>query len=66
VAEERAAGQFVQSVLRELGEVVDTGDLSKLAALIYQVQMAAYSPPDEDPRWKYDDAPFAPLTKPLS
>ncbi len=65
-AGEEPAEQFVQSLLRELGEVVDTGDLSKLFDLIYEAQLAAYSPPDEDPRWKYDDAPFTPLPKPLS
>ena len=65
-APEEAAEQFIQSVLRELGEVSNTGDLSTLFDLIYQAQLAAYSPPGEDPRWKYDDAPFAPLTKPLS
>lgn len=65
-APEEAAEKFLQSLLQELGEVVDTGDLSNLFKLIYEGQLAAYSPPDEDPRWKYDDAPFAPLTKPLS
>lgn len=65
-APEEAAEQFLQSALRELGNVVDTGDLSTLFDLIYRAQLAAYSPPDEDPRWKCDDAPFAPLKKPLS
>lgn len=63
---EEAAEQFLQSVLRELGNMSDTGDPAPLFDLIYQAQLAAYSPPDEDPHWKYDDAPFAPLTKPLS
>ena len=65
-APEEAAEDFLQSLLRELGEVVDTGDLSNLFKLIYEGQLAAYSPPDEDPRWRYDDSPFAQLNKPLS
>ena len=65
-AGEEAADQFLQDLLREIGEVVDTGDLSALFNLIYEGQLAAYSPPDEDPRWKYDDGPFTPLKKPLS
>lgn len=63
---EEAAERFLQSLLRELGEVVDTGDLSSLFDLIYEAQLAGYSPPDEETRWKYEDAPFAPLKKPLS
>ena len=65
-APEEDAENFIQAVFGELGEVVDTGDLSKLFDLIYRAQLAAYSPPDEDPRWKYDDSPFARLSKPLS
>lgn len=65
-APEEDAEQFLQSLLRELGEVVDTGDLSTLFDMIYRAQLAAYSPPDEDSRWKYDDAPFASLSKPIS
>jgi hypothetical protein len=65
-APEDAAESFIQSLFRELGEVVDTGDLSQLFRLIYEGQLAAYSPPDEEPRWKYDDAPFTTLSKPLS
>lgn len=63
---EEAAENLVQAMLREIGEVIDTGDLSSLFKLIYDAQLAAYSPPDEDPHWKYDDAPFVPLPKPLS
>lgn len=63
---EESAEHFIQSLLRELGEIVDTGDLSKLFTLIYEAQLAAYSPPGEETRWKYDDAPFTPLPKPLS
>ncbi len=65
-AREEDAEKYLQDLLRELGEVVDTGDLSQLLDITYEAQLAANSPPDEDPRWKYDDAPFATLTKPLS
>lgn len=65
-APEEAAETYIQDLLRELGEVVDTGDLSKLFEITYEAQLEANSPPGEDPRWKYDDAPFATLSKPLS
>ncbi len=65
-AGEEAAEHFIQNLLRELGEVVDTGDLSTLFNMIYEAQLAAYSPPDEETRWKYDEPLFAPLPKPLS
>lgn len=63
---EESAEQFLQSLMGKLGEVVDDGNLQQVFDLIYETQLAAYSPPDEDPRWKYDDAPFAKLSKPLS
>ncbi len=65
-APEEASERYLQSLLKELGEVVDTGDLSTLFEMTYEAQLAAYSPPDEETRWKYEDTPFAPLTKPLS
>ncbi len=65
-AGEESAEQFIQELLAELGEVVDTGDLSTLFNMIYEGQLAAYSPPGEETRWQYDDAPFAKLSKPLS
>jgi hypothetical protein len=65
-APEEAAEQFLQSLMAKLGETVDDGRLERIFDLIYEGQLAAYSPPDEDPRWKYDDSPFAPLTKPVS
>jgi hypothetical protein len=63
---EADAEVFVQSLLRELGNAMDTGDVSALSELVYLAQLAAYSPPNEEHRWKYDDAPFATLKKPLS
>jgi D-proline reductase (dithiol) PrdB len=63
---EADAEVFVQSLLRELGNAMDTGDVSALSELVYREQLATYSPPDEEHRWKYDDAPFAPMKKPLS
>ena len=65
-AGEEVAEQFVQDLFAELGNVVDTGDLSKMFELMYEAQLAGNSPPGEDPRWKYNDAPFTPLSKPLS
>jgi len=63
---EDAAEAFLQSVLTQLGEVVDTGDPASLLSLIYEAQLAAYSPPDEETAWKYDDAPFSTPQKPLT
>ncbi len=65
-AAEADAEDYIQSLLQELGEVSDTGDLSKFFEMTYEAQLAANSPPGEDPRWKYEDAPFTPLSKPLS
>lgn len=65
-AGEEASEQFIQALFKEIGEVVDTGNLSTLFNIIYRAQLAAYSPPGEVLRWTYDDAPFAPLSKPLS
>ncbi len=63
---EEAAEGFLQSVFHELGNIVDSGDTSPLFRLIYEAQLAAYSPPDEEVDWTYEDAPFTPLKKPLS
>ena len=63
---EEAAEEFVQSLLRALGETADDGDPQRMLDLLYEAQLAAYSPPDEQPRWVYEDAPFAPMARPLA
>lgn len=65
-AREEDAEKFLQDALLELGNLIDTGDPARLFELVYLAQLAAYSPPDEEHRWKYEDAPFAPLQKPLA
>ena len=63
---EEAAETYLQSLLTALGETFDDGDLQRVLDLTYEAQLAANSPPDEDPRWKYDDSPFTAMTKPVA
>ena len=63
---EAAAAGFLQAFLARFGDTLDTGDPQPLFDLLYETQLFANSPPDEDPRFKYDDAPFARLARPLS
>ncbi len=61
------AADFIQSLLFEVGEAYDTGDLAPIIRLAYEAQIAGYAPnPDRPSRWRYDDRPFTPLTKPLA
>jgi hypothetical protein len=59
-----AAANFIQEILRLLGEAYDTGELEPLVRLAYEAKVEPYTP-KETSRWAYDDGPFTPLGKPL-
>ena len=64
---EAEAGRFFQELLARLGDTLDDGDSTRLAGHIYEWQVRGYTPrPGGQPQWQYDDAPFAPMAKPLS
>ncbi len=64
---EEAGYDFFQSILTDLEGVIDSGDVAPLLQSIYEHQLRAYTPaPDADAPWTYDDAPWAPLQKPLA
>ena len=63
---DEAATEFIQRLFREVGAAYDTGDVRPVVQLVYETEVAAYSPrPGTEPRWSYDDRPFAPLRKSL-
>jgi len=61
---EEAAAEFIQEVLRLLGEAYDTGELEELVRVAFEAQVEAYAP-KETSRWTYDHGSFTPLEKPL-
>ncbi|MEX2551198.1 MAG: glycine/sarcosine/betaine reductase selenoprotein B family protein, partial [Nitriliruptoraceae bacterium] len=60
-----AAGDTIAALLELLGEAFDTGDLAPLRRAALEAQTAAYTP-DEPAVPEVDDAPFTPLSGPLS
>ncbi|MFQ5538605.1 MAG: glycine/sarcosine/betaine reductase selenoprotein B family protein [Gemmatimonadota bacterium] len=59
------AARFLQELLGWIGEAFDTGDVRPLIDAAYEAQVRAYEGRDPGP-WTYDDAPFAPLARPLA
>jgi D-proline reductase (dithiol) PrdB len=62
------AATFLQTLLDQLGEAYDTGDVQPMIDAAFEAQVAGYSveldaPP---PRYEYDDGPFTPLRVPVS
>jgi D-proline reductase (dithiol) PrdB len=61
-----AGYDFFQSVLTDIEEIIDAGDVRPLLQTIYERQLDTYSSGDPNPTFGYDDAPWAPLKKPLA
>lgn len=62
---EEEAAEFLRRLLSQLGDAYDTGDAAPLIQLAYEAQVAGYAH-EGGGRWAYDDAPYAPLRKPLA
>jgi hypothetical protein len=63
---DEAATEFIRRLFREIGGAYDTGDVGPIVRLVYETEVAAYTPrPETEPRWRYDDRPFTPLRRPL-
>ncbi len=62
--------EFFQELLRQVGNAVDTGNLSELEQLVQRSQVAGYRPSEEVQRKRAQTAPqsvpLAALTKPLN
>lgn len=60
------AGIAIQEILEAIGETFDSAAVDELHDLVVQWQVNAYTPPDGAAKsYVYEDAPFAPLPKPL-
>jgi len=59
------AADAIAAVLATAGEVIDTGDLDALSTRLFELQAVAYRP-RETVEPSVDDAPFTPLSGPLS
>jgi D-proline reductase (dithiol) PrdB len=57
------AARFFQDLLWALSDAFDSDRLEPLRAYVQQAQAGAYAGPGQ---WRYDDAPFTPLPRPLS
>lgn len=61
------AAEFLRRALELLSDAADVGEVTALVEHWYRAQIEAYEPaPDAEPRFKYDDAPWASLGKPLA
>ena len=58
---------FLQGLLRQVGDAIDDGSTGALTSYVEQGQVAAYVPTQTPTPFRLDfpDAPFAPLRKPL-
>ena len=64
---DEAAGEFLRRLLTEVGDAYDTGEVGPILELAYRAQIEGYAPDPERPsRWRYEDRPFAALSKPLT
>jgi hypothetical protein len=57
------AARFFQELLWKLGDTYDDGDVTRLIQHGYEWQVRGYQ---GEGRWTYDEAPFVPVSKPLS
>src|SRR5216683_7019335 len=64
---EEDLANFLQGLLRQVGDAIDDGSTDALARFVEQGQVAAYLPTQVPAPFRPDfpDAPFAPLRKPL-
>ena len=64
---EEDLANFLQELLRQVGDAIDDGRTDALARFVEQGQVAAYVPTQTPAPFRpdYSDAPFAPLRKPL-
>lgn len=62
------AATFLQTLLDQLGEAYDTGDVQPMIDAAVEAQIAGYSiePDAPPPKYRYDDGPFTPLGVPVS
>lgn len=61
------AAEFLRRLLEEIGNALDTNDLSAIFNLVYEMQVEGYGRAEGRPDpWAYESAPFAPLPHPLS
>lgn len=63
------AAEFLQGLLTKVGESAGDGDVARLLDHVYAWQVRAYAPREDGVHggtWAYEDAPFAPLARPLS
>jgi hypothetical protein len=59
--------EFLQNLLRELGDAYDTGDILPLIHGAIEAQAAGYSPdPNVPPRYEYQDGPWSDVGKPVA
>lgn len=59
-------GDFLEGLLDKLAVSIDDGDLQRLSDHLFDWQVDAYAGHLGDFKFPYDEAPFAPLTKPVS
>ncbi len=65
--DDEAGYDFFQSLLTDLESALGAGDVGPLLQTIYEFQVRGYTPePDFHHPFSYDDAPWAPLRKPLA
>jgi len=62
------AAQFLQTLLRLVGDAYATGDVLPLIDAAYTAQVAGYAPSAADPpaKFVYEDGPFTPVTTPVA
>ncbi len=58
------AAAFLQTLLHQLGDAYDTGDVGPLIEAAYEAQIAGYlpSPDAPPPKFSFDEGPFTPVT----
>jgi hypothetical protein len=62
-----AASEFISTLFREVGALLDDPSPDRLIDLVYEWQVRAYQPqPDAKRPYVYEDRPFHQLDKPLS
>lgn len=60
------AADFLQELLRRLGDTLDDGAADRLIQLAYEYQVRAYTGPEGEKAPAYKQAPFARLSRPLA
>ncbi|MBI4310790.1 MAG: hypothetical protein HY681_03320 [Chloroflexi bacterium] len=61
------AAEFFRGLLEKVGDAFDTGDYEEVYRHCFEWQVYGYTPKEgAQPQFRYDTAPWTPLTKPLS